>query len=93
MSERTESKGQVGIRLDDEDRRAIDQLVAEGDYESASAFIRQAIKDKLNPKMRKARERRVFTEMLEDPDVLEKIREGLLAGNGLDKLRRKLEPD
>jgi Arc/MetJ-type ribon-helix-helix transcriptional regulator len=86
-------KGQIAVRLDDEDRRAIDQLIIEGEYENISAFMRQAVKDKLNPKMRKARERKVFSEMLEDPDVLAKIREGLLAGDGLGKLQRKLKPD
>lgn len=67
-----ESK-QFNVRLEEEDLKAIDELVTIGEYESASAFIRLAIKDKLNPKLRRARLKREITDLLKDQDVLREI--------------------
>lgn len=63
-----ESK-QFNVRLEEDDLRAIDELVTSGEYESASAFIRQAIKDKLNPKLRRARLKKEISDLLKDPDA------------------------
>lgn len=59
----------LSVRLDEEDRKAIDQLVLEGEHESVSAFVRIAVKDKLNPKLRRARLRKELQDLLKDPDV------------------------
>jgi Arc/MetJ-type ribon-helix-helix transcriptional regulator len=64
-----ESK-QVNVRLEEEDREAIEQLVSDGEYENVSAFIRAAIKEKLNPKLRRARLRKEISELLDDDPVL-----------------------
>ena len=62
-------KDQTNIRLDEEDKRAINELVDLGEYESMSAFVRQAIKEKLNPTMRRARNKRELRELLRDPEI------------------------
>jgi len=61
---------QVNVRLDEEDRSAIDKLVDSGRYANVSAFIRSAIKERLDPQLRKAREMETFNEMLDDPEKI-----------------------
>ena len=63
-------------RLDEEDRTAIDELVQNGEVESVSSFIRNAVKEKLNPKLRRARIRKELLELLKDDDVKREL--GLL---------------
>jgi len=61
---------QVNVRLDEEDRSAIDKLVDSGRYANVSAFIRSAIKERLDPQLRKTREMETFNEMLDDPEKI-----------------------
>ena len=69
MTSNASDTKQVNIRLEDEDRKAIDQLVTDGEYENISAFVRTAVKEKLNPKLRRARMRRELIELLKDPEI------------------------
>ena len=76
MSEGNDSK-QVNVRLDEEDRAAIDRLVGSGKYANVSTFIRSAIKERLDPKIRKVRELETFNEMLDDPEKLQILKQRL----------------
>jgi len=69
MSANDDQNERVSVRLDPEDRAAINLLVVDGDYENVSDFIRKAVKDKLNPKLRKARMRKEMLELAKDPEV------------------------
>jgi Arc/MetJ-type ribon-helix-helix transcriptional regulator len=75
MVDNESSIGRTSLRLDDADRKAIDQLVADGEYVNLSEFVRQAVKEKLNPKLRRARQRKELMELLKDPTIRAEIRQ------------------
>ena len=68
-----EQTQQTNTRLDISDIEVIQELVDNGEFESVSAFIRQAVKEKINPKMRRARLRKELLEVLADPDTRQAI--------------------
>ena len=62
-----QTENRLSVRLDEEDRIAIDALVMDGEYENVSMFVRQAVKEKLNPRLRKARLKKELLDLLKDP--------------------------
>jgi len=70
-----EDKSRLTIQIDDMDRESIETLVEAGEYENISVFIRQAVKEKLNPKMRRARQRKEIFDLLKDPENRAELRD------------------
>jgi Arc/MetJ-type ribon-helix-helix transcriptional regulator len=72
------SEEQIGVRIPAELRAKIMENVGKGKpYRKITDFVLAAVEEKLNPDLRKARERDTFNEMIDEPEVLQKLRQNL----------------
>jgi len=72
------SEEQIGVRIKPELRAKIMESVGKGKpYRRITDFVLAAVEEKLDPGLRIEREQDTFRKMLDDPVVLERLRNNL----------------